>query len=151
MVADIEHGLDGYRQGCRCTVCRAANTAYMRSYRAQRRGLEGPPPQPDSADASVTVLPAPVVVEDAAPGAIEQAVLDETATLSGAARRPTSVRLALALARDLDDRRLATSHASQARQLEAVMASLRDASTRRQGRLASVATLAQRGPATGVG
>lgn len=146
MAADI-HDLERYRAGCRCAVCRQANRDYMRDYRASRRGLEGPPPQPDS---SVTVLPKPVLVDDVVPGPIEQAVLDETATLSGAARRPTSVETARALARDLDDRRLATSHASQARQLHALMESLRSASAGRSSRLASVARLSQR-PASGVG
>lgn len=75
MAADI-HDLERYRAGCRCAVCRQANRDYMRDYRASRRGLEGPPPQPDS---SVTVLPKPVLVDDVVPGPIEQAVLDETA------------------------------------------------------------------------
>lgn len=44
------HGLARYSYGCRCSVCRAANTEYMREYqrrrardpifRAQRRGYD---------------------------------------------------------------------------------------------------------------
>ena len=28
-----EHGISGYRRGCKCSVCRAANAEYMREYR----------------------------------------------------------------------------------------------------------------------
>ncbi len=31
-----EHGRTGYRYGCRCDVCKAANAAYMRDYRSQQ-------------------------------------------------------------------------------------------------------------------
>jgi hypothetical protein len=96
MAATSDHGLDRYRSGCRCEVYKQANRDYMRTYRAERRGLGEPPPQPDSTDASVSRLSAPVLVEDVAPDPIEAAVLAETGTLLGAARRPTSVQLALA-------------------------------------------------------
>jgi hypothetical protein len=149
MAADV-HDLDRYRAGCRCAVCKAANRDYMRLYRSEKRGLSEPAPLPDSPEASVTVLPRPVLVEDFVTGPNEQAVLDETATLSAAARRPTSVQSALTMARGLDNRKLATQHAAMVRQLEAVMASLRAASTVRAGRLAAVAKLSQR-PISGVG
>lgn len=146
MDANSEHNLDRYRGGCRCPSCKQANRDYMRAYRAERRGLGGPPPQPDSPDtrASVTVLPTPVVVVDAEPGPIEQSVRDEVRSLSAAERRPSSVQTAIGLARDLDNRRLATCHASLARQLEATMKALRDASMPRRGRLAAVAQMSHR-------
>jgi phage FluMu protein Com len=34
---DPEHGLAGYRRGCRCPQCRTGNTAYKREIRAQLR------------------------------------------------------------------------------------------------------------------
>lgn len=147
MTAITEHGLDGYRQGCRCPICTAGKRDSMRAYRARKRGLGEPPPQPGS---SVTALPAPAAEVDE-PGPIEASVLEEAARLSAAARRPVTVQTALALARSLDDRRLATSHASLARQLSATMTSLREASAGRSGNLASVAALAQRRPTSGVG
>lgn len=36
--AELTHGLNGYKRwGCRCEICRAANTAQCRAYRARRR------------------------------------------------------------------------------------------------------------------
>jgi hypothetical protein len=151
MAATSDHGLDRYRSGCRCEVCKQANRDYMRTYRAERRGLGGPPPQPDSSDASVTVLPAPALVEDVVPGPNEQAVLDEIASLSAATRRPSSVQSALTLARGLDNVKLSTQHAAMVRQKEAVMETLRNASAGdRRGRL-SVVALKSRRPVSGVG
>lgn len=152
MDATAEHGLDRYRSGCRCSVCKAANRDYMREYRASRRGLEGPPPQPDSPDASVMVLTKRVIIEDDAPGPAEESVLAEVEALSAAVHRPSAVQAAVRLARNLDNPRLATSHASTAKQLVAIMDALYEASASgRRGRLASVAALSRRGPATGVG
>lgn len=140
MTADTAHGFKGYREGCRCRICKAANRDYMRGYRAERRGLGERPPQPDSA--AVTVLPTVVVDE---PGPIEQGVLDEVQGLSAAGRRPSAVQAAVRLARNLDNPKLAVSHPSTARQLMGIMASLREASNYRQGsRLAAVARLSQR-------
>jgi hypothetical protein len=99
----------------------------------------------------VTVLPDPAVVGDDLPGPAERSVLDEVETLSAAARRPSAVQAAVRLARNLDNPRLATSHATTVKQLMSVMESLRQASTVRQGRLASVAALSRRGPTSGVG
>jgi hypothetical protein len=157
---DIQHGTDAaYRycragsDGGRCNSCKDAHADAEARRAAARRGLPEPPPQPDSPDASVTVLPKPSVVEDDAPGPAEQSVLDEVETLSAAARRPSAVQAAVRLARNLDNPRLATSHATLAKQLVAIMDSLREASALgRRGRLASVAALsARRGPAAGVG
>lgn len=156
---DIRHGTDrGYRycragsDGGRCDPCKDAHADAEARRAATRRGLSGPPPQPLSFDecaASVSVLPQPAAVVDPEPGPIEQGVLDEVKTLSAAERRPSAVQTAVRLARDLDDPRLATSHASMSRQLMAVMAALREASTHRQGRLASVAQMAQRTSSAG--
>jgi hypothetical protein len=33
----IRHGINRYRAGCRCEVCRAANAAQMRRYLARKR------------------------------------------------------------------------------------------------------------------
>lgn len=32
-----KHGHGGYKMGCRCDVCRSANAAYQRDYRARAR------------------------------------------------------------------------------------------------------------------
>lgn len=33
----IDHGVAGYRRGCRCDICKAANTAQVRRWRGSRR------------------------------------------------------------------------------------------------------------------
>lgn len=153
---DVKHGTDaGYRycragvDGGRCDACKDAHADAEARRAAARRGLSEPPPQ---ADASVAVLPTPAVVEDVEPGPNEQAVLDEIASLSAAVRRPSSVQSALTLARGLDNQRLATSHATMARQKELVMESLRSASSAdRGGRLVAVAQMSQRRPKSRLG
>lgn len=158
MAADVEHGLDRYRVGCRCSVCRMANTTYMREYRAQRRGLSHLASQRDSSDstrASVTTLSEPAIAEDVGPGAVEQGVIDRCATgdlVCAAQRMPDLVASCRALARILDDSRQVTTMPSAHRQLMLGVARLESAAAiGRRGRLAPVAQLAQRGPASGVG
>jgi hypothetical protein len=109
MATDFKHGLEGYRKRrCRCKVCLAANTAYMRRYRARRRGLREPPPSADENEVSVTVLPAPADV-DPEPGRTEQGVIDRCTTgdlVAAAKRMPDLVASCRALARIMDDPRL---------------------------------------------
>lgn len=151
----VEHGTDrGYRycrageDGKRCNACLDAHAEAEARRAAARRGLAEPPQtdSPDKTRAPVTSLPkAAGVVDDDAPGPAEQSVLDEVETLSAAVRRPSAVQAALRLARNLDNPRLATSHAMTAKQLMEVMESLRRASVGdRQGRLAAVAQSSRR-------
>jgi hypothetical protein len=154
---DVPHGSDrGYRvcragvDGGRCNACKDAHAAAEARRAAARKGLE--PPQNDESDegsaASVTVLP--TVVDEDVPGPTERAVLDEVEGLSAALRRPSDVQAAIRLARNLDNPRLATSHATLARQLTAITKSLREASTAdRRGRL-SVVAMKSRRPVSGV-
>lgn len=155
MATDFKHGLEGYRKRrCRCKVCLAANTAYMRRYRARRRGLSEPPPSADENEVSVTVLPAPADV-DPEPGLTEQGVIDRCTTgdlVAAAQRMPDLVASCRALARIMDDRRQVPTQPSAHRQLMMGMAKLETAAAfGRRGRLASVAEMSQRGPASSVG
>ena len=85
------HGVGGYRSGCRCAVCRNAETQRKRDYRARgggkvvamRNGKE-----PVRAEAKTTAKPKIV-------GSVEQAVLDEVAPLPAASERPGMVACAL--------------------------------------------------------
>jgi hypothetical protein len=151
---DVEHGTDrGYRHcragvdGGRCDACKDAHADAEARRAAARRGLGEPPSQPVS-PAVVTVLPTPVV-GDEAPGPVEQAVRDEVESLSVAEHRPSDVQTAIRLARNLDNPRLATSHATLGYRLTGIMKSLREASAAdRRGRLASVAALSHRTSST---
>ena len=143
-----EHGTRRmYLRGCRCDACKGANGTYMNEYRAAQRGL-GPPPV-------VAVLPMKVASKSARadesavpeapaePGPIERSVLVEVKTLSGREKHPSLVETAIRLAKGLDDRRLATQHASLSRQLRQTMADLHAASAGRRGRLAQISAMSR--------
>jgi hypothetical protein len=125
----FEHGLSGYRKyRCRCSVCRAANAKYMRVRRAQARGLD--------------VIK--VNADGLQPGRVEAAVVAELAMLSAAVSRPGLCEEVRAMARVLDNPRLATSHPAAGRQLVATLERVRAASVERKGKLALVSAMSQR-------
>lgn len=130
---------------------------YQAGCRAKRRGLT-PVPRVSSSGSSSSVPPFPspktpsvlpssaglppgpevTVGEVLEPGPVEKGVCTALARLSAAATHEDLVAQARTLARDLDDHRLATSHASVNRQLSATMAELRRNSEPRKGRLARI-------------
>jgi len=136
----------------------------MAGRRAAKRGL-APVPSIDAVGVDATeARSAPVDVvdqvlqrqipdrcSDDGAGPVEQGVLDVVSTLSGAVSRPEMVAQARALARTLDDRRLATTHPSANRQLTDVMERLRRSSEPRQGRLARVQAMSERRQDEGCG
>ncbi len=132
-----DHGLRGYRRGCRCEPCVEANRAYMAAWRARKRGLE-PVPAEDTGPA-LTVVPAahgaPVA---GVGGSVVAAVLAELETLAATASRPGLAAGAVSMAKILDDRKLSTTHPSAQRQLAQTLDRLRNASHTAKGKLASV-------------
>jgi hypothetical protein len=125
----VKHGLTEYRRGCRCDICLEANRVYFREWRAKRRGLR----------LVVTAGDEPV-----AAGLVEAAVQRELDLLSGAEQRPGLCAGILAMARILDNPKLATTQPSAARQLNNGLQRLRDASVSRGGKLAVVASMSDR-------
>lgn len=128
----MKHGtFRGYNSGCRCPDCKTANTLHQRDTRAKRRGLPVPPRSgPVSAWAPPTE-----------PGEVEQAVLDELATLSAAETRLGAVQAALACARIIDSPEQYPTHVRAIASLTYIMDLLRKVSgvgARGHGRLASV-------------
>jgi hypothetical protein len=101
----------------------------MREWRAKRRGLQ----------LIVTAGDKPV-----AAGAVETAVQRELESLSAAESRPGLCAGILAMARILDDARLATTQPSAARQLVQGLDRVRAASVTRGGKLAVVAAMTER-------
>lgn len=162
---DIAHGTDrGYRycragsDGGRCDPCKDAHADAEANRAAARRGLSEPQPPSfdDVREASVVALPKsrPAVV-DAEPGPTEQGVIDRCTTgdlVAAAQRMPDLAASCRALARIMDDPRQVTTMPSAHRQLMAGVAKLETAAaSNRRGRLASVARMSQRGPASAVG
>lgn len=127
---DIKHGLSGYRRDlCRCDVCLEANRAYMRDWRAKRRGLT----------LVVTAGDEPVTA-----GQVEAAVQRELDSLSAAGSRPGVCAGILAMARILDDPKLATTKPAAARQLNSGLQAVRASSVARGGNLTVVASMTKR-------
>jgi hypothetical protein len=105
------HGVGGYRSGCRCAVCRNAETQRKRDYRARGGGkvvVDAERQGAGEAEAKTTAKPKIV-------GSVEQAVLDEVAPLPAASERPGMVACALAMARILDNDALVSMHPQAAR------------------------------------
>ncbi|MBN9374892.1 MAG: hypothetical protein J0I40_05775 [Cellulomonas sp.] len=77
------HGASGYRQGCKCGVCRGAHADYVRDWRARRRAAAAAAANADSEPLVVTTPPTEPVVTPAglnmsAPnGVLEAALLDD--------------------------------------------------------------------------
>jgi len=151
-----------------CAVCRSEAAEQKRRRRAAMRGLSPVPvinaensrllsPETayelreevkpaDCADFRAEVAEAGpcAAAEPAGPGPVERGVLDVLGRLSAAASYEDLVAQARALARTLDDRRLATTHPSANRQLTDVMERLRRSSEPRKGRLARVQAMSTR-------
>ena len=115
------------------TTSRAANAAAQRRYEARKRGLIPP--------ASGGPAPCDVPKE---PGVVELAVLAEVDGLGLAKSRPGLVASVVAMARVLDNPRLATTHPSAQRRLQEGLAALHKPGEKRSGRLVSVQKLSQR-------
>jgi hypothetical protein len=113
----VRHGTRyGYKGGCRCDECRAAQAAYQARYRD--RVLNGPPVAPE--------------LQAAGPGPVEVATRVELAGLSQAELQPGLAAIALCMGRVLDHPRAHSSKPAAAKQLADILDRLRQASL--QGR-----------------
>ncbi len=100
MAKTKDHGLTQYRYGCRCGICRAANTAKVREWRDRQRRSLPPKTEREPLPALVDV-PAPV--PGVSQGAIELALRAELGSLIGEPPwRGTLSAMLLANARVLD-------------------------------------------------
>lgn len=161
--SNIVHGKRStYVRGCRCELCKQANTEYGQSLKDRRRtgGKIQPPlakletPLPITDDrvinlASVTQIragdPASGEAYPDEPGEVEMAVAKEIKSLSAAPKHPGLVQSALAMAKILDNPGAITTHPSAHRQLTVSLDKLWNVSVGRQGKLADVAAMTRRG------
>lgn len=76
-MADLQHGISGYRRGCRCETCRAGKRESMRAYRARRRQREAAAAAPAELAAPAPLSPplisSPAIDLQAMAGTIESA------------------------------------------------------------------------------
>lgn len=105
---------------------RAKHAAEMRAWRERQRGLD---------DAAIADRAAN------GDGPVVAATKAQLAGLSAAEEQPGIVAGCLVLAADLDNPKLATSHASLYKQLALALGKLKQASHSTRGRLASVAAM----------
>ena len=128
MASTTGHGHPpGYLAGCE--ACRRAARLYKRELRARKRGLA---PVPDITEEAMSGAE-----ESSREGAVVAAVRADLARL-GEVSSQALAAVALVLACDLDNAGLGTSHAALARQLAAVLETLRKSAAPKRGRLAVV-------------
>jgi hypothetical protein len=148
MARTAGHGhAPGYQRGC--DLCRRASREDKRALRARHRGIDPEPEPPESEPPALTVVK-PVEPDDSppplerVPGRVEAAVQADLDGLGISVGSNALAAAALQMGRILDDRRLATTQPSAARQLERFMAVLRREATPRRGRLAAVQDMSTR-------
>ena len=80
-----EHGISGYRRGCKCEVCRAAKRDYMREWRARSRDAAVPDveAQPAPAEPRSPVKATPTLDLGAEPGPVESALVQDVEAPAG--------------------------------------------------------------------
>ena len=118
-----------YNAGCRCDRCLQAENEYAKS---RRRG-----------SASVTSLAAPAIETDREMGDNESGVRAEIESLSTAQSRPALVAMAITLAKSLDNPLNVSQWNQNSKNLRETLTDLRKGADAKQGRLASVRTLAK--------
>jgi hypothetical protein len=130
-MAVVEHNRTSYKQGCRCGVCTASNSAYLAAYRRRRRagGIAVAPPLPDGVESRGAVGPAVAAVQL------------EVDLLGVAATRPGLVAATLSMAAILDNAEAISSHAAACGQLLKSLAELHRCVRPGGGRLSSVKSL----------
>ena len=142
MTTSKEHGVRRYRLGCRCDVCRAAESARKREQHLRT----GRPARRPAPLAAVPPLPP---AEPPAPGPDGRVVAGVRAEIGqlaeGVAERyPGLVETALTLAAGLDNPKGLTSHPALAARLFTALGKLEAASAGGRGKLAAVSSMSRR-------
>lgn len=148
-----EHGTrQCYADGCRLPECRAAQAQYRREHKARQLGVVTDFPKAGrkpktAAEQSVAVAVQAVPASRGEVGRNEQATMDELATLTSTETRKSIAQAALTMARLLDNPNAVGQWKGAASELRAIMSDLRQGSSKRAGRLASVQSMVK--PKTG--
>jgi len=136
-----EHGTrQAYADGCRCALCKAAQTRYRQDLKARAAGatvtsIGKPGRRPKGAEPPASMAPPKL----GQVGPNEQTVLDELSTLTSAETRISAARGAQTLAQIADNPlEPGTSRRAAIEAYVKILEGLRNGATRRNGRLASV-------------
>jgi hypothetical protein len=138
-MAMYKHGSTGYRNGCRCAVCRGAEAKRQRRYRARN-------PNAQIRGGKVVALPtaAPIAPTIVANHEVEQAVREQCEMLPRAAERPGEVAAAIRLAQLCDDPAYFALLAQNANRLHLILSSLGSPKAKGHKRLSAVIAMTER-------
>ena len=119
------HNRTRYLKGCRCDVCRRAQSEYRKKNRRDHtaRRLAEVPAVPEQRHSD---------------GSVAGAVRQELDGLAGVEQRPGMVAVTLAMAKILDDDLAIPQHPAAAARLMELLAVLRKSGSKRRGKLAAV-------------
>lgn len=133
------HGRARYTKGCRCGVCREANRAYQRRYRAEK--LKPVPDLPAAAKPAETrEFGGDTWTRIESSNVVAEAVQRQLDELGVQERRPGLAAVALRLAELLDNPLALPQHPSAAGRLVEILGQL-SKDTQRRGKLAAVRSL----------
>lgn len=96
-----DHGLSGYRRGCKCSTCRAAHAKAVREWRARKKAEQAPKPAVER-PMPEPLASAPALDPDAPAGRLEQLLALDLAQGGDKTHRGFLSGLALYNARLLD-------------------------------------------------
>lgn len=141
MAGPARHGIAKYNAGCRCDVCKRATSEYHRARRRRLAEGVGDPSVPVGAGLRVINGSAEggATSENAAPGAVEEAVAAEIEGL-GSSREGLKAT-AVALARILDNPKAVSTQPAAAAKLTDILETLRKSSDGRKSNLARVRSM----------
>lgn len=149
---EVAHGMRrSYQRGCRCDLCKCAESEYRRGLRQRQREEIGLVAGGDTAGMSLVAVPRDSAltsgnVEFQPANSVEAAVRAEIEAL-GSTARPGLVATAVVMARVLENPRAVSSQPPAARVLIAVLDKLRASSSTRRGNLALVRDMTKKGGA----
>jgi hypothetical protein len=130
-----------YRNGCRCSKCKAWNAAYSREVRARDAQARTRRAKPKVVALPTTEIPVATI----GMGRCERAVRDECDMLERAEYRPSIVAAAIIVAQRMDDPKCFAMAAALAKQLQALMSELQVPNKKKSGaRLALVQNMVAR-------
>jgi hypothetical protein len=140
------HGATQYRNGCRCAVCRGAEAARQRRYRARNPNAQIRGPKPN-----VVALPSrgePTAPQIAPNGEVEQAVRAQLAGMPKADERQGEAAAAIRLAQLLDDPSYFALASQNSYKLHTLLKDLGTPKKKSRGRLQAIESMYNRKPKT---
>jgi hypothetical protein len=133
------HGVAGYRAGCKCAVCRLAESERKRNLRALGSGAKANV-TPIRSHANRGAKTSPVIGDN------EQSVRQQCEAAPKAADAPGTVQQAITLAKILDRPELVAMHPTTSRQLHILLLSLTPPPGKSKGKLLAIKKLQNRIP-----